>query len=278
MIRERVEYTDCLFEGMGDDAANVHGMYKMVHERPDARTIIARGWKSIFSDPKLMAGLAKDDFAAPGQYSLRPGDTLEFGTPENPLVPVFTARIVDSAPVTVRGATLRRLRLNRDLPDFVRAGSIFGSAAEAPELLWRNVTVRGGRGTGLRLKTRRALVVNCLFEDVNGSGIWITCDAEVDRESLATRDITIRDNVFRRTAAAVSSSAGRKQSYPDVHENLLIAGNRIEQAPRVALRLAAIKSGVIRDNWIECAAAEAITVRDSSGLRVERNTIVRWQP
>jgi hypothetical protein len=217
-----------------------------------------------------------DDFTGPGRYSLQAGDTLEFGTPENPLVAAFTARIVEVEPVEVRGATLKRLLLDRNLPDFVQAGSVFASASEAPSLVVRGTTFRGGRGRGLQLQTRDALVEDCLFEDLHSSGISVTCgDTVKDHESIATRDVTIRNNVFRRTAAAISSSAGK---FADIHENLLITGNRIEQAPRTALRLGAVKNGLVRDNLIECAAAEAITVTGSSGLRVEENQVTRWEP
>jgi len=139
MVRQRVEYSDCQFEGMGDDAINVHGMYAMVHERLDDRTIVIRGWKSIFDTPFL-----QDDFAPTAKNSHRPGETLEFGALDNPLVPAFTARIVETTTVDVRGVALKRLRLDRDLPEFVQAGSIVANTAEIPECLIRNCVVRGG--------------------------------------------------------------------------------------------------------------------------------------
>lgn len=268
MVRRGVEYTDCLLEGMGDDAVNVHGMYSLVHERVDQRVLVLRGWKSIFDVPWL-----KDDFAAPAQKSLRPGDVLEFGLSANPLVPLFTARIEDAAPVEVRGVTLKRVRLDRDLPEYVQAGSIVGDAAEAPPCVIRGCTVRGGRGCGLRLKSRDVLVEGCTFDRVHGAGVWITCDAEVDHESIATRDVTIRNNVFRQSNPAISVSAGRKTVYRDVHENLLIAGNRIEAAPRSAITIRSTKGVVVRDNVIHSSAAVPIDVSLSSQILVEHNQI-----
>ena len=271
MVRQRVEYTDCVFEGMGDDAINVHGMYSMVQERLDDRSLVLRGWKSIFDVPGL-----KDDFAAPAQKSLRTGDVLEFGTNNNPLVPVFTARIRETEPIEVKGVTLKRIRLDRDLPGFVQAGSIVADTAEIPECLIRNCTVRGGRGCGVRLKTRVALVEGCTFEHVHGAGLWITCDAEVDHESIAARDVTIHNNLFRHVSPAISASAGRKIVYPDVHENLVIAGNRIEAAPRTAIAIRSTRGAVVRDNLISSAAAQPIEVSLSSNIRLENNRVSTW--
>lgn len=273
MVRQYVEYTDCLFEGMGDDAINVHGMYSMVHERPDDRTIIMRGWKSIFDTPNLT-----DDFSAPARNSLRAGETLEFGTRANPLVPVFSATIVESTPVEVRGVSLKRVLLDRDLPAEVQAGSIVADVAEIPVCRIRNCTFRGGRGCGVRLKTRDAVIENCTFDRIHGAGIWITCDADVDHESIAARDVTIRNNVFRHISPAISASAGRKQMYADVHEGLLIADNRIEAAPRSGIMIRSTKGAVIRGNTIACAAAEPIEVRLSSDVRLQDNSVVPWIP
>jgi hypothetical protein len=271
MVRQRVEYTDCQFEGMGDDAINVHGMYAMVQERLDDRTIVIRGWKSIFDAPFL-----QDDFAPTARNSHRPGEALEFGAPDNPLAPVFTARIVETTTVDVKGVALKRLRFDRALPEFVQAGSIVANTAEIPECLIRNCVVRGGRGCGVRLKTRNAVVENCAFERIHGAGIWITCDADVDHESIAARNVTIRNNIFRHISPAISVSAGRKKQYPDVHENLLITGNRIEAAPRAALSIRSTRNAVVRDNLISSAAAQPMEVSLSSGVQLENNQLIPW--
>lgn len=271
MVRQRVEYTDCVFEGMGDDAINVHGMYSMVAQRPDIRTLVLRGWKSMFDVPNL-----KDDFAAPAMKSLRPGDALEFGTPDNPLVPAFTARIAETTPVEVNGVTLKRVRLDRDLPEFVQAGSIVADAAEIAACQIRNCLFHGGRGCGVRLKTRGAVIEDCTFDRIHGAGVWITCDADVDHESVAARDVTIRNNLFRHVSPAISVSAGRKKTYADVHENLLIVGNRIEAAPRTAIAIRSTKDATLRDNIISSAATEPISVSLSSNVRLQNNQTTPW--
>ena len=263
MVRKKVEYEDCRFEGMGDDAINVHGMYSMVHERSGPRTIVLRGWKSIFDGP------VSDDFSGPAQNSLRVGESLEFSTMENPLVAAFMSTITESIPVEVRGAMLKRITVDRDLPEFVQARSIVADTADIPQTVIRNCVFRGGRGIGVRLKTRNAVVENCTFEDVNGAGVWITCDAAVDHESISARDVTIRGNTFRRTSPAVSSSAGRTIVYPFVHENVTIENNRIEDCRGTALLIRSVVGGLIRNNTIERSAPEPIRVSLSRGVRVE---------
>lgn len=272
MVRQRVEYRDCVFDGMGDDAINVHGMYSLVHQRTDYRTLVLRGWKSIFDVPLL-----KDDFAAPAQGSLRPGDTLEFGTPENPLVASFTAHITATNPVAIKGVTLKSVTLDKELPAWVQPGSIVADTAEIPECLITHCVFRHGRGCGVRLKTRQAVVENCTFDRLHSAGIWITCDAEVDHESIAARDVTVRSNLFQHLSPAISASAGRKKIYPEVHENLAVVGNRIEDAPRSALTIRSTKGAVVRDNVVHTGAAKPIDVSLSSGVRVENNQLLPWE-
>lgn len=273
MIRERVELIDCVFESMGDDGSNVHGIYTTVHERSDARTLVLRGSKNIFEDPKAKAGT----FGSPPIHSLRVGETLEFSRNENPLIPTFSAVITEVTRITAgeKKIMVKRVSLDRDLPDYVEEGTIVGNASEAAELIMRNCVVRRNRGMGMRLKTRNALIEGCTFEYMSGAGIWVTCDASVDFESTATRNVVIRNNVIRGAHTAISVTAGRTRQYPDVHQNLRIEGNQIESPWPVAINLQSTKGAVIRNNTIHAPSDDPIRVLLSSDVRIENNVLKR---
>jgi hypothetical protein len=268
MVREKVEMTGCVFEDMGDDGSNVHGMYAMVHEKPDARTVILRGWGNPFSRPGT-----EEDLAAPaGEF--RVGDELEFSSPEHRHLVAFTARITAVTDKEEQGFTLKRVTVDADLPDFVGPRIIVANADEVTDFVMRDCIVRRNRGQGVRIKTRNAVVEKCLFEDIHGNGVWIFCDADYGRESISARNVTIRDNTFRGSASAVRSTVGRKPPVdPDVFENIIIENNVIENCGPTPINLQSVKGGVIRGNTIKNSAADPFLMSGCSGIVIENNKI-----
>lgn len=272
MISKRVELIDCNFESMGDDAVNVHGVYTTVHSVLNSRAIIVRGSKTIFANPGLNES---DHFAAAPIHSPKKGDMLEFSEDDSPLVPAFEARVVDVERSYIGETMVKKVTLDRDLPSFVKSGTVVGNANEAPEFLMKNCVVRNNRGMGVRLKTRNAIVEDCTFENMSGAGVWITCDASVDFESIATRDVVIRKNTIRGAHTAIAVSAGRRVTYPDVHRDLIIEDNTIESPWPVAINLKSAKGVVIRRNRVSSTGDEPIQVELSSDVKIEGNTITR---
>jgi hypothetical protein len=268
MVREKVELIGCVFEDMGDDGANVHGMYAMVHEKPDARSVVLRGWGNPFWRPGT-----EEDLAAPaGEF--RVGDELEFSSPEHRHLVAFTGRITAVDDAEIEGFTLQRVSFSEDLPDFVAPGIIVANADEVGEFVMRDCTVRRNLGQGVRIKTREALVENCLFEDNHGNGVWIFCDADYGRESISAKNVTIRGNKFRGAASAVRSTVGRKPPMdPDVFENVVIADNVIENCGPTPLNLQSIKGGAIRGNTIKDSSDDPFLLKGCSGLVIEDNRI-----
>lgn len=269
MNRGRVEVTGCLFEDMGDDGSNVHGAYSMVHERVDAATVIMRGW----TNPFVNRG-AGGKFKAPsGQF--RVGDRIEFSGPERRHVSAFEAGIVEVSNVEMEEQTLRRVKFGEPLPEFVGPGTIVANANEVAEFFMKDTTVRRNRGQGVRIKTRNALVEDCLFEDNLANGIWIMCDADYGHESISSRNVTIRNCTFRRAVRAVKSSAGRREPLDaNVHENLIIEGCTMERCSPTPIVLQSVKGAVIRKNIFQISGANPVAVTNSHDVRLEDNTIL----
>jgi len=253
---------------MGDDGTNVHAAYSMVHQREDEAALLVRGWTNPFIAPT-----STSKFRAPtGQF--RVGDTLEFSGPGRRHAPAFEAIIERVGDVQIDGHTLKRVHLDRPLPDFVGPGTILANATEVATFLMRDCVVRRNRGQGARIKTRGAVVENCLFEDIHSNGIWIFCDADYGHESISARDVVVRDSVFRGAVRAIRAGAGRREPFDEnIHENILIEGNTMERCSPTPIVLHSVKGALIRNNTFVINGQKPVETQFSSDVVIENNTI-----
>jgi hypothetical protein len=271
--RGKVELLGCVFDGCGDDGTNVRASYSMVHEREGDSAVVVRGWTNPFVAP---AG--KPDFHGPvGQF--RVGDKLEFSGPDRRHASAFEAEILRVANRPLDGHTLKVVHLDRPLPEFVGPGTILANATEVTTLLMRECVVRRVRGQGARIKTRGAVVENSLFEDIQGNGIWIFCDADYGHESISARDVVIRDSVFRGAARAIRATAGRREPFDEnIHENILVEGCTMERCSSTPIVLHSVKGALIRNNTFLISGEEPVEVRFSSDVKTENNNILPPPP
>ncbi len=264
MNRGAISVINCTIEDVGDDGANVHASYNMVHEKVSPDTIVARGWMNPFVHPGM-----KEEFRPPNSQ-FRVGDMLEFSTDERRHVSAFEARIVESSNISVDGKRMRRIRLDRELPAFIGEGTVIANASEVAEFLMRDCTMRRIRGQGVRVKTRNAIVEDSLFEDIQANGIWIFCDADYGRESISAKNVIIRGSTFTRAIRAVRSSAGRQEPIDhDVHENILIEDCIIEDCGSTPILLYSVKDVVIRNNIFDSGLQNPIQYEYSSNVRID---------
>ncbi|KPK82661.1 MAG: hypothetical protein AMJ81_09600 [Phycisphaerae bacterium SM23_33] len=133
-----IRIEDCLFEGMGDDAVNVHGMYLRVTQRLDDKTILA---------------VVRNNWLFPPQ----PGHNLELIDPAS-LLPYDTG-CVEAVSVDRRAGT-HRITFARPLPQRLQAGHYLGNTAWAPKLRITGCQVRANRARGFLIQTRDALGVH----------------------------------------------------------------------------------------------------------------------
>lgn len=267
--RGKIEMIGCVFDGMGDDGTNVRASYSMVHEREGDNAVVVRGWTNPFVAPT-----GKPDFHGPvGQF--RVGDRLEFSGPERRHASAFEAVILRAADRPLDGHALKVVYLDRPLPEFIGPGTILANATEVPTFLMRECVVRRARGQGARIKTRGAVVENSLFEDLQGNGVWIFCDADYGHESISARDVVIRDSVFRGAARAIRATAGRREPFDEnIHENILVEGCTMERCSSTPVVLHSVKGAVIRNNTFRINGEEPVEIRFSSDVKIENNTIL----
>lgn len=255
--RGRITSVDGLYEGMMDDAINVHGTYLKVVRRIDDRTLVGR----------YMHGQAWGfdwGFAGDRVQFVRSA-TMELAGGEN------TIRAIrpEDKP-TVDGAREFRIEFDRPLPEEVTADEGFGieNLTWTPEVYFARNTVRNNRARGSLFSTPRLTVVeDNLFDHTSGTAILLCGDCNGWYETGACRRVVIRrnrfvnalTNMFQFTNAVISI-------YPEIpdleHQTKYFHGGR-----RRAIR--------IEDNTFETFDAPLLYAKSVDGLLFRRNRVVR---
>lgn len=174
------------YEGMNDDAINIHGTYLNVLARLDGRTVRA-------------AYMHRDSWGFPwGQ----PGDTVQLiqSRTMDYLEGVFciaAIRPVDAA--TETGAKTFDITFDRELPELSVETESCGleNLSWTPEVVFRNNMIRNNRARGTLFSTpRRVICENNVFDHVHGSAILLCGDCNGWYETGACREVIIRNNRF----------------------------------------------------------------------------------
>lgn len=262
-----VTLEDCVFEGMGDDGVNVKsGLYLSVLERVDERSVWTRHNLDLVSPPD-------------------PGETMELSHVAE-LIP-FASLTVDE--VRVEGKR-HWLRFREPLPADLREGDVLGNASRAPALRMRRCVVRENRARGVLCQTRDAVIEDCLFENCSSAGVLVFTEVSHFFESIGTRNVTVRRNIFRNCNFGAAAAEGslcamaylknREQATrPGVHKDVVMEGNRVEGGGESGIFAAAVDGLTLRNNTITgaCAVGKfpsgryAIRVQDCARVVMEGN-------
>lgn len=177
---------NALFEGMMDDAINVHATSLRIED---------------ISDDRLHLTLRYVHRQAYGFETFLAGENMRFiraATLENT---DGTARVlaVESSDPKVLQATLAS-----PVPEGLAKGDAVENADWHPGVVFRNNTVRNNRARGALFTTPKpVLVEGNRFIHSSGSAILLAGDAAGWYESGACSDVTIRDNLFDHNLTAV---------------------------------------------------------------------------
>jgi polygalacturonase len=166
-----------LYEGMMDDAINVHATCLRIEEKLDAKTIRCR-----YVHPQAV-----------GFETFLPGETLRF-IQAKWLTPRSPCKVVS---VRKTSTTELILGLDQPVPDDLGKGDAVENADWFPEVIFRGNTVRHNRARGSLFTTpKKVLVENNRFESIAGSAILLAGDANGWYESGGCQDVLIRNNTF----------------------------------------------------------------------------------
>ncbi len=184
-----VAVTDCLFEGMMDDAINVHGTYLKITEVIDSATISARymhrqtygfPWGAPGDTVRLVSSSTMDYLAAPS--------TINTIRPLSPESRDFLITLSSPLPDSL----LRYISSPSSLP----AVGI-ENLTRTPSVLFARNTVRHNRARGALFSSPRPTICeDNLFDHTSGAAILLCGDCNGWYESGPCRDVTIRRNTF----------------------------------------------------------------------------------
>lgn len=245
---------NCLFEGMGDDALNVHGFYMDVVSMVDEKTIIVANRRG---------------------YNLLPrsGDTMEVSKADT-LIP-FEELVIDLCGYCEEGI---KIVFCEKLPQGVMLGDLVANATRCAKLHVSNTTVRNKRCRGFLIETRDVLVENCTFENISGGAILVFTENMDFTEAIGTRNIRIKHNRLRnnnfglgRMDADITVTAfydDYKLAPVGVHKDIVIEGNTIEDTCNGAIFIGSTEGASIVDNTIKNSCMEPSKAEIKACIRI----------
>jgi hypothetical protein len=237
---------NCLFEGMMDDAMNVHSTCLMI--------------TNVLSQNSIRCRYMHHQ--AVGFEVFRPGEMLRFidgDTLENGVE-------MKVAAVEMHGPEYVTLTLDGPLPEGVGVGDAVENADWQCIATFRGNVVRFNRARGTLFTTPKPVLVESnVFDRVSGTAVLLAGDAHYWFESGACRDVMVRGNVFRNCITSYGShgfSFGIISVCPTVH-------NIDAQIRRYHCNVR------IEDNLFETFNVPLLYAFSTDGLTWRRNRIVR---
>ena len=246
-----VSCVNSLFEGMMDDAINVHGVYLRVLQRLDDRTLVAENKQ-------------------PGSYGFewgRPGDRVDFLRSRTMEVAGHnTLQAIEAVDApTYHGAKQFRLTFAQPLDTAIRPENSIGieNLTWTPEVYFAHNIVRNNRARGALFSTpKRTVVEHNLFDHTSGAAILLCGDCNGWYETGACHNVVIRKNrfvnaltnMFQFTNAVISiypviPELNRQRQY--FHSGIVIENNRFDTFDRPLLYAKSVDGLTFRNNVVK---------------------------
>lgn len=244
-----------LYEGMMDDAINVHGTYLKVVKRVDDRTLVGR----------YMHGQSWGfEWGCPGdEVQFIRSNTMELVGKQNKIISI---RPYDKE--QTEGAREFLITFQEPVDQVINEQSGFGieNLTWTPEVLFSGNVIRNNRARGSLFSTpRKTIVENNLFDHTSGAAILLCGDCNGWFENGACRHVIIRKNrfvnaltnLFQFTNAVISI-------YPEIPD---LKGQQqyFHGGPEGGI--------VIEDNEFETFDAPILYAKSVDGLVFRNNTI-----
>lgn len=246
-----------LYEGMMDDAINVHGTYLKVVRRIDDRTLVGRymhdqSWGFEW-----------------GQV----GDTVQFVRSNTMELMDGKCRITDIRPCdtdSCEGAREFLIAFDRDLDPEISERQTCGieNLSWTPEVYFAHNTIRNNRARGSLFSTpRRTVVEYNLFDHTSGAAVLLCGDCNGWFETGACREVVIRHNRFVNALTSLYQFTNAVISiYPEI-PNLEGQQRYFHGGSEGAI--------LIEDNEFDTFDAPILYAKSVDGLVFRRNVIRR---
>ena len=200
--RGKIRSVNGLYEGMMDDAINVHGTYLKVMERIDDNTLRARymhgqawGFDWGYVGDKVQFVRSRTMELVGDKFVTEVAEITEYA--DN------AAKPIGDQPFALQGATHGTrefiIRFADALPEEIGAAEGYGieNLTWTPEVYFAGNTIRNNRARGTLFSTpKRTIVEDNLFDHTSGTAILLCGDCNGWYETGACRDVLIRRNRF----------------------------------------------------------------------------------
>lgn len=252
--RGRIDVSGGLFEGMMDDAINVHGVYLKVRQRVDNHTLLCSfeheqawgfAWGNTGDSVRFIDPQTMDAFAPNRIAGIRPYDRRELKG-----MRVFCIEFEDPLPLSVAPT------------EGDKGGPGIENLTWCPEVYFYKNLVRNNRARGALFSSPRHTVCERnVFDHVSGTAILLCGDCNGWYESGSCRDLVISrnrfinclTNYFQFTNAVISI-------YPEIpnlaaqkgyfHSNVRIVDNEFVYFDRPLLYAKSVDGLVFRGNKV----------------------------
>lgn len=241
-----------LYEGMMDDAINVHGTYLKVRQRLDDKTLV--GEYIHYQSYGFGWGYA--------------GDTVQFVNSKTMELIGTENRIASIAPIDQsidKGVKQFRITFEQPVDSAISEAGVFGieNLSWTPEVYFAGNMVRNNRARGSLFSTpKQTLVENNVFDHTSGTAILLCGDCNGWFETGACRNVVIRKNKFINALTNMFQFTNAVISiYPEI--------------PDLQAQKKFFHSGiVIEDNTFETFDAPILYAKSVDGL-IFRNNIIK---
>lgn len=205
-----LKYINCVFNGHGDDASNVHTYYHSVVQ------IEGRGYRLKVNAPTGTHCSKLDYFNT--------GDKIELCRFED-LTPVGTFTVKSVVPDFTNYTQLVEFHEDIPLPD-CEQNFLFSDVSQLPRMEFINCSVKNHLARAILVKTRDVLIEGCTLECKSWAGIHVAAEAYW-HEGVTTENLIIRNNRILRYDTGISIEIAAENPTKPVHKNILIENNYI---------------------------------------------------
>ena len=247
-----------LYEGMMDDAINVHGTYLKIIKRLDDRTVVGR-----YMHPQAY-GFYWGDKGDKVQFVR--SNTMEVIGEENQI-----AEILPNDKEELAGAKEFKITFVNPLDTVISENEGFGieNLEWCPEVYFADNVIRNNRARGTLFSTPlKTVVERNVFDHTSGTAILLCGDCNGWFETGACRDVTIRENKFINSLTNLFQfTEGVISIYPEI--------------PNLAEQVKYFHGGegcpgvVIENNHFETFDKPIVFAKSIDGLTFRNNTIIQ---
>lgn len=237
--RGTIQFEDCIFENMLDDATNVHGTYMIVNEFMDDDCIAVQ-----------FGHLQQEGFLFASK-----GDTLQLINRKS-LLPV-TRFVVKEAKSINDNYWIIRSETPLSKPDNSDQLAV-ENLTNAASLVMRRCTVRNNRARSLLISTHKPVLIEDNYFDSMMAGIIIAGDANSWFESGNVSDVIIRNNTFVNMGKGGEAPQSVLQISPEIpkserergyyHGKIIFENNLVKTFDSQVIYALSVKDLIIRNN------------------------------